>query len=152
MGCAEQGRALIPCPELLGSHCWGTASHYSSPLHCPKLLCCSQQGSGTGSGAVSLQWERKLSSSPKWLHPQQMQRSLWCAPDTVTHAGWLPEVSTGRRSKQAPRPSRDGDKPSTPRMLPRAAACFPFPGEAASCLSCRLPLPPGPVTSLSAHC
>lgn len=22
VGCAEQGRALIPCPELLVSHCW----------------------------------------------------------------------------------------------------------------------------------
>lgn len=25
VGCADQGRALIPCPELLVSHCWDTA-------------------------------------------------------------------------------------------------------------------------------
>lgn len=127
----------------------GHYSHQSSPLPCPKLLCSSQKGSGAGLGTVPPQWGKKHSCSPKWLHPQHVEKSSWYASGTLTHDSWLPEFFTSKGSKHAPRPSWDEDEPSMPHMLPWAAGCFPFPEQVApqSCLSCHLPLFPGLATS-----
>jgi len=155
VGGAEPSRALTPCSELLVSRCWGTAG--TTLLLCAAQSCCAVPRRARRLIQEQFPCGGKGSCPPPPRGSgveQQMEGSPWCAPDMLTHAGWLPEASTCRRSKWAPRPARGAEKPRTAGTLSGAAGCFPFPGRLhpspARALTRRSSLP-GPVMSPSAH-